>query len=52
MASLRFLLLFGTILALRAEAQGGRDWSPNDRMVIGDFTRITSIAAAPPPTDC
>ncbi|MEP7324366.1 MAG: hypothetical protein ABI836_00330, partial [Gemmatimonadota bacterium] len=36
------LLLF----SVPAYAQGGRDWSTRDRVVIGDFTRITSIAAA------
>ncbi len=34
-------------LALPAQAQApSRDWRPEDRTVIGDFTRITSVAAA------
>ena len=34
-------------LALPAQAQSpSRDWRPEDRTVIGDFTRITSVAAA------
>ncbi|MEO8201415.1 MAG: hypothetical protein ABI679_12890 [Gemmatimonadota bacterium] len=44
-------LLLSTLLGITLafpvtiEAQG-RDWSPRDRTIIGDFTRITSVAAA------
>lgn len=45
---MRFLPpLLGILLALPAPvAAQGRDWSPRDRTIIGDFTRITSVAAA------
>jgi hypothetical protein len=49
--SLRWLALVaalgGTVAArpLRAQ-QPSRDWSPEDRVVLGDFSQITSIAAA------
>lgn len=39
------LLILSLVTSARVEAQG-RDWSPRDRTVIGDFTRITSVAAA------
>jgi hypothetical protein len=39
------LALVALPLALRAQAPS-RDWRPEDRTVIGDFTRITAIAAA------
>lgn len=36
------------LLTLAATPLAGqsRDWSPHDRLIIGDFTRITSVAAA------
>jgi ligand-binding sensor domain-containing protein len=41
------VIVLGVLLASPASAQTrGRDWSPTDRTVIGDFTRITSVAAA------
>lgn len=45
---MRFRTLLALCLwpALTLEAQQGRDWSTRDRVVIGDFTRITSVAAA------
>ncbi|HEV8123738.1 MAG TPA: hypothetical protein VGP80_05830 [Gemmatimonadales bacterium] len=39
------LVLGISLWSLPVAAQGGR-WSTRDRVVIGDFTRITSIAAA------
>ncbi len=39
--------LLALLLALQpAAAQSTRDWRPSDRVIIGDFSRITSIAAA------
>jgi hypothetical protein len=45
---IRRSLLLLTILSQRAAiAQtGGRDWSPEDRVIVGDFTRITSVASS------
>ena len=45
---MRFLLLaLLTLVALPLRAQlPSRDWRPEDRTVIGDFSRITAIAAA------
>ncbi|MEO8295972.1 MAG: hypothetical protein ABI613_10700 [Gemmatimonadota bacterium] len=46
---MKYLLsaLLWILLSLPMEAQvRGRDWSTRDRVVIGDFTRITSVAAA------
>jgi hypothetical protein len=41
------ILLAVTLLFSRdLSAQGGHMWSTRDRVVIGDFTRITSVAAA------
>src|SRR5829696_3022362 len=40
-----FLLCTLLVHPLLAQSRG-RDWSTNDRTVIGDFTRITSVAAA------
>jgi ligand-binding sensor domain-containing protein len=41
------LALLGTLFAPSLQAQvSGRDWPTSDRVVIGDFTRITSVAAA------
>ena len=34
------------LAAAPASAQTSRDWRPSERTVIGDFTRITSIASA------
>lgn len=36
-------LAFGAAVVVQAQS---RDWRPADRTVVGDFTRITSIAAA------
>ena len=42
-----FGILLLVLQASPLAGQGaGRDWSPSDRTVIGDFTRITSVAAA------
>ena len=41
------LILTGFLLASPVLAQtGGRDWSPDERTIIGDFTTVTSVAAA------
>ncbi len=34
------------LCAVPAGAQSSRDWRPADRTIIGDFTRITAVAAA------
>ena len=39
-------LLLTAVLVAPATAQTSRDWRPSERTVIGDFTRITSIASA------
>jgi hypothetical protein len=40
-------LLLSLLVANSASAQtGGRDWPPGDRVIIGDFTRITSVASS------
>ncbi len=31
--------------AVPASAQGGRDWSPDERAVIGDYGRVSAVAA-------
>lgn len=38
-------LVIGGVLAGTARAQS-RDWSPDDRSIIGDFTRITAVATS------
>ena len=45
---MRFLVLvLATFAALPAHAQSpSRDWRPEDRTVIGDFSHITAVAAA------
>ncbi len=42
----RIIFACVTLLTTPLAAQAGRDWSTRDRVVIGDFTRITSVAAA------
>ena len=45
---LRRSLLLLMILSQKAglAQTGGRDWSPEDRVIVGDFTRITSVASS------
>jgi hypothetical protein len=41
------VLTLSLLVANSASGQtGGRDWSPNDRVIVGDFTRVTSVAAS------
>jgi hypothetical protein len=39
-------LLVLSLVARVALGQSSRDWRPSDRTIIGDFTRVTSIATA------
>jgi hypothetical protein len=44
----RSILLLTVLFSNAGMAQSrGRDWSPEDRLVVGDFTRITSVASSP-----
>jgi ligand-binding sensor domain-containing protein len=43
----RLLVLLLLLLSSSAIGQvRGRDWSPEDRVIVGDFTRITSVATS------
>ena len=43
----RWSLLLMVLVSSPAMAQGrGRDWPPDDRVIVGDFTRITSVASS------
>jgi hypothetical protein len=43
----RTVLLLTVLFSNSAMGQArGRDWSPEDRVVVGDFTRITSVASS------
>ena len=40
------ILLLLHLAAPRLSAQASRDWRPSERTIIGDFSRITAVAAA------
>jgi hypothetical protein len=44
MRALPFLLLLG---AVPLAAQTSRNWRPEDRVVIGDWTHVSAVAAGP-----
>jgi ligand-binding sensor domain-containing protein len=47
MRTLGSLVISAAVTATAAAQSPSRDWRPEDRTVIGDFSRVTSVAASP-----